>query len=61
MFTIDKSYNGDLKNKKESFLRKTGTNKAIQLIMVTTYGIKDGKYSSTIGGQVVLDDLFEEK
>ena len=60
MYTIDKSYNDDLKNKKEAFIKKTGTNKAIQLIMVTTYGLKEGKYNSTIGGQVVLEDLFKE-
>ncbi len=61
MFTIDKSYNEELMNKKESFLKKTGTNKAIQLIMVTTYGLKEGKYNGIIGGQIVLDDLFEGK
>lgn len=59
-YVIDKSYDEDLRNKIDSFRRSTGTNKAIQLIMVTTYGVKSNKYSGIVGNQVVLDDLFEK-
>ena len=38
----------------------TGTNKSIQLVMVTTYGVKENKYSGIVGNQVLLDDLFKE-
>ncbi|MCR5487648.1 MAG: hypothetical protein K6F35_08995 [Lachnospiraceae bacterium] len=31
------------------------------LVQVTAYGLKEGKYNSIIGGQIVPDDLFEEK
>ena len=43
-----------------SFRESTGTNKSIQLVMVTTYGIKENKYSGIVGNQVLLDDLFKE-
>ena len=50
----------DLRNKIESFRESTGTNKSIQLVMVTTYGVKENKYSGIVGNQVLLDDLFNE-
>ena len=57
-YVIDKSYDEDLRNKMDSFVRSTGTNKAVQLVMISTYGVKDNKYSGLIGKQIVLDDLF---
>ena len=57
-YIIDKSYEEDLRNKVDSFARSTGTNKAIQLVMITTYGVKNNKYSGLIGKQVILNDLF---
>ena len=59
-YVIDKSYDEDLRNKIESFREGTGTNKSIQLVMVTTYGVKENKYSGIVGNQVLLDDLFKE-
>ena len=50
----------DLRNKIASFRESTGTNKSIQLVMVTTYGVKENKYSGIVGNQVLLDDLFKE-
>ena len=50
----------DLRNKIESFRESTGTNKSIQLVLVTTYGVKENKYSGIVGNQVLLDDLFKE-
>ena len=59
-YVIDKSYDEELRNKIESFRETTGINKSIQLVMVTTYGVKDNKYSGIIGNQVKIDDLFIE-
>ena len=59
-YVIDKSYDEDLRNKIESFRESTGTNKSIQLVMVTTYGVKENKYSGIVGNQVLLDDLFKQ-
>ena len=59
-YIIDKSYDEDLRNKIASFRESTGTNKSIQLVLVTTYGVKENKYSGIVGNQVLLDDLFKE-
>ena len=32
----------------------------IQLIMITTNGVKENEYSGVIQNQVVMDDLFKE-
>ena len=34
------------------------THKALHLTMITTYGVKEGKYSNRVQSQVTLDDLF---
>ena len=44
----------NLRNKRETFRQVTGTKKTLNLTMITTYGIKNGKYSNLISGQVVL-------
>ena len=57
-FEIDKGYDMILRNKIEAFRRETGTTKTLQLVMITTYGVKKNKYSNIVSGQVVLEDLF---
>ena len=57
-FEIDKAYDLKLRNKIEAFRRETGTTKTLQLVMITTYGIRKNKYSNLVSGQVTLEDLF---
>jgi uncharacterized protein len=57
-FTIDRDYDEALRRKIDVFRETTGTNKALQLVMVTTYGVKQNMYSSRMQSEVVLDDLF---
>lgn len=57
-FEIDKAYDLKLRNKIEAFRRETGTTKTLQLVMITTYGIKKNKYSNLVSGQVTMEDLF---
>lgn len=59
-FTIDKDYDLNLRNKLDSFLRMTGTKKSLQLTLITTFGIKQEKYSGMIRSQVLPDDLFQK-
>lgn len=59
-YEIDKTYDTNLRNKIASFSKVTHTKKTIQLVMITTYGVKRNKYSGIIGTQVILDDLFKE-
>ena len=57
-FEIDKACDMNFRNKIETFRRETGTSKTLQLVMITTYGVRKNKYSNLISGQVVLEDLF---
>ncbi|MBQ9251715.1 MAG: AAA family ATPase [Clostridia bacterium] len=61
VYEIDKAYDLVLRNKVEAFRKATGTTKSLQLVVITTYGVKQNKYSNQIQGQVVLDDLFEKE
>ncbi len=58
-FIIDKEYDLKLRNKMEAFKRNTSTKYGLQLTMITTYGVKNNKYSSIIGNQITLEDLFD--
>lgn len=57
-FEIDKNYDMAIRNKIEAFNHNTNCRKTIQVTMITTYGIKNNKYRSIVGKEVVLDDLF---
>ena len=58
LFEIDRKYDLILRNKMDVFRRVTGTGKALQMTMITTYGLKKSKYNSLVGREIVLDDLF---
>ena len=58
LFEIKKEYDETLKNKLNIFREETNTNQTIIPTMITTFGVKDNKYSNFIGNEVVLDDLF---
>lgn len=60
-YEIKKAYDENLKNKVFVFRESTGTNKTIQINMITTYGVKKNKYSNLIGKVVSMDDLFEKE
>ena len=57
-FVIDKNYDMVLRNKLDTFRRMTNCKKSVQTTMITTYGVKQGKYSGIIQSQITLDDLF---
>ena len=57
-FGIDKGYDEDLRNKIDSFVKATDCKKTIQLVMVTTYGLKSSKYNSIVNAEVELEELF---
>ncbi|MCR4953776.1 MAG: ATP-binding protein [Treponema sp.] len=59
-YTISKDYDEKLRNKIGVFRIVTQTRKALQLVMITTYGVTNGMYSSRVQSQVILDDLFED-
>lgn len=57
-YSIDKDYDLKLRNKVEAFRRDTNYKGTIQLVIITTFGLKKNQYSSLIQNQIVLDDLF---
>jgi len=58
-FEIDRSYDLSLRDKIEIFRRETKTRKALHLTMITTYGIKPGKYSGLVQSEAILDELLQ--
>ena len=58
-FTIDKPYAEKLRNKIGTFRAETDTKKSVFLTMITSFGVKENKYSGgLVQGEVVLDQLF---
>ena len=57
-FEINKSYDLALRGKIEAFRSETKTRKALHLTMITTYGIKPGKYSGIVQSEINMDELF---
>ena len=59
-YVIDKVYEEKLRTKVEIFRQEILPHKAIHLLMITTFGVKQNKYSGIVQNEVTLDDLFEE-
>lgn len=59
-YEIDKAYDMNLRNKVAAFVNYTGSRDSIQLVMITSYGVKQNMYSGLIQNQVTLEDLFRE-
>lgn len=57
-YVIDKAEEQSLRNKIERLQKETGNRKSIQLTMITTYGVKQNRYSNLVHSQVLLNDLF---
>jgi len=47
-----------LRSKLETFRRETKTRKALHLTMITTYGVKPGKYAGIVQSEVSMDELL---
>jgi AAA+ ATPase superfamily predicted ATPase len=59
-YEIDADYSLSLKNKVEAFRKATDTKKTLSIAMITTYGVKQNKYSNLVNNQILLSDLFRE-
>ena len=57
-FVIDKTYEDTLRKKMQVFREATKSLKALQLVMITTYGVKQNIHSGVMQAQVKMDDLF---
>ncbi|ETR72381.1 MAG: hypothetical protein OMM_01761 [Candidatus Magnetoglobus multicellularis str. Araruama] len=58
-FKIDKQYAEILKNKINSIVKKTGTNKSLFLVMITINGVVQNKYyQELVDNEITLKDFF---
>ena len=55
---ITKLFEENLRNKIIAFKSETQTRKAVHLLMLTTYGISENKYSEIVQKELTLNDLF---
>ena len=56
-FEIDRACDIALRRKIEVFRNETKTRKALHLTMITTYGVKPGKYAGLVQSEVNMDEL----
>ncbi|MBR5258975.1 MAG: hypothetical protein IKV48_00575, partial [Eggerthellaceae bacterium] len=57
-FTITKDVEESLRHKVSDFKALAKTRSAVHVTLVTTYGVKEGKYSGAVQSVVTSDDLF---
>ena len=57
-FAIDKDYEDKLRKKMQVFREANKSPKALQLVMITTYGVRQNSHSGIMQSQVKMDDLF---
>lgn len=58
-YAITGDYEKLLRERNNAFLQLTNTHDAIQTVLVTTYGLKENKFSGSIYATVTMDDLFK--
>ncbi|MDR1713032.1 MAG: DUF4143 domain-containing protein [Coriobacteriales bacterium] len=57
-YTLGADEDERLRHRRSAFISATHTRKAVHLILVTTYGLKLGKYSCTFQSVITMEDLF---
>jgi AAA+ ATPase superfamily predicted ATPase len=60
LFILSGEYEKKIRERNEAFVHFNKTNDAIHTILVTTYGLKENKYSGRFYATVTMDDLFME-
>ena len=59
-FTVTKGVEESLRHKASDFRALTRTRSALHVTVVTTYGLKENRYSGSVQSVVTADDLFAE-
>lgn len=57
-YVITEEEDNRIRNRRETFIRETGTEKTVLLTMITSFGLAPGGYSDDIQCQVTMADLF---
>ncbi|SEA05330.1 hypothetical protein SAMN05192529_10743 [Arachidicoccus rhizosphaerae] len=59
VFTIDKKYANELRNKRARFIEESKTRKSVMIVMITSFGVNHNEnYLELIQNEVKLEDLF---
>ncbi len=59
IYSLDAKEEERLRNRITDFADETKVKEAVQLVLITTYGLKDNAHSTEVNDRVVLDDLFK--
>lgn len=57
-YLVGKDEDLKLRNRKQAFYNGTGTKKAVHLVLITTYGLKENMYSSVFTDVITAEDLI---
>ncbi len=57
-FVIGQDYEKILQKKMQVFREVSKSKKALQLVMITTYGVRQNSHSGIVQSKVLMDDLF---
>ena len=57
-YVITEKEDNRIRNRRETFIRETGTEKTVLITMITSYGLAPGGYSDDIQCQLTMADLF---
>ena len=57
-YVITEEEDNRIRNRRETFIRETGTKKTVLITMITSYGLAPGGYSDDIQCQLTMADLF---
>ena len=57
-FTLSAKDDQALQDKRIAFLAETGTNKAIHVTMITTYGLTNKGHKASVQSEITINDLF---
>ena len=59
VFTIDKKYANELRNKRAAFKQQSNTKKAVLIVMITSFGVyRNEYYTELVDNEVRMEDLF---
>ena len=57
-YVITEEEDNRIRNRRETFVRETGTEKTVLITMITSFGLAPGGYSDDIQCQLTMADLF---
>ena len=57
-YTITRQYAEALRRKMADFKKEENIRKAVHLVLITTYGLKNNEYRNMVQNEVTLEDLF---